>query len=72
MNQFGHVYRVMLQATEKSRLTQEDLSNMYVRNGADMAPISEFIKLTPTLGPEIDTRFNLFSSIMCNLMPNAG
>ncbi len=72
MNQFGHVYRVMLQATEKSRLTQEDLSNMYVRNGADMAPISEFIKLTPMLGPEIDTRFNLFSSIMCNLMPNAG
>jgi multidrug efflux pump subunit AcrB len=37
-----------------------------------MAPISEFIKLTPMLGPEIDTRFNLFSSIMCNLMPNAG
>ncbi len=72
MNQFGHVYRVMLQATEKSRLTQEDLSNMYVRNDADMAPISEFIKLTPMLGPEIDTRFNLFSSIMCNLMPNAG
>ncbi len=72
MNLFGHVYRVMLQATEKSRLTQEDLSNMYVRNGEDMAPISEFVKLTPVLGAEIDTRFNLFSSITCNLMANAG
>ena len=72
MNQFGHVYRVMLQANEKSRLTEEDISNMYVRNGNEMAPVSEFVKLTPILGAEIDTRFNLFSSITCNLMPNAG
>ena len=72
MNQFGKVYRVMLAATEKSRLTEKDLSNMYVRSGNDMAPLSEFIKLTPVLGPEIDTRFNLFSSIACNLTANAG
>lgn len=72
MNQFGKVYRVMLEATEKARLTQEDLSNMFIRNGNDMAPLSQFIKLTPILGPETDTRFNLFSSIMCNLTANAG
>lgn len=72
MNQFGKVYRVMLEATEKARLTQEDLGNMFIRNGNDMAPLSQFIKLTPILGPEIDTRFNLFSSIMCNLTANAG
>lgn len=45
---------------------------MYVRSGNDMAPLSQFIKLTSVLGPEIDTRFNLFSSIMCNLTANAG
>ncbi|MDE5560793.1 MAG: efflux RND transporter permease subunit [Bacteroidaceae bacterium] len=72
MNQFGKVYRVMLEATEKARLTQEDLGNMFIRNGKDMAPLSQFVKLTPVLGPEIDTRFNLFSSIMCNLTANAG
>ena len=72
MNQFGKVYRVMMAANEKARLTQEDLGNMFIRNGSNMAPLSQFIKLTSVLGPEIDTRFNLFSSIMCNLTPNAG
>ena len=72
MNQFGKVYRVMMAANEKARLTQEDLGNMFIRNGSEMAPLSQFIKLTSVLGPEIDTRFNLFSSIMCNLTPNAG
>lgn len=72
MNQFGKVYRVMIAATEKARLSQDDLSNMYVRNGGSMAPLSQFVKLTPILGPEIDTRFNLFSSITCNLTPATG
>lgn len=72
MNQFGKVYRVMIAATETSRLTEKDLGNMYVRNGNQMAPLSQFIKLTPVLGPEIDTRFNLFSSISCNITANAG
>ena len=72
MNQFGKVYRVMMAANEKARLTTEDLGNMFVRVNGQMAPLSQFIKLTPVLGPEIDTRFNLFSSIMCNLTPNAG
>ena len=67
-NQFGKVYRVMLQTDPKNRTSEMDLSNMYVRNGATMAPISQFVKLTPVLGPENDTRFNLFSeiSIMCS------
>ncbi len=72
MNLYGKVYRVMLAANEKARLTQEDLGNMFVRSGGQMAPLSQFITLTPVLGPEIDTRFNLFSSIMCNITPNAG
>ncbi|MEE1287623.1 MAG: efflux RND transporter permease subunit, partial [Bacteroidaceae bacterium] len=72
MNQFGKVYRVMMAANEKARITEEDLGNMFVRIGSEMAPLSQFLKLTSVLGPEIDTRFNLFSSIMCNLTPNAG
>ena len=68
-NQFGKVYRVMLQTDPKNRTSEYDLANMYVRNNqGSMAPISQFVKLTSVLGPENDTRFNLFSeiSIMCS------
>ena len=71
-NQFGKVYRVMLQADPKLRTNEMDLSNMYVRSGASMAPISQFVKLTPVLGPESDTRFNLFSEITVMASPAQG
>ncbi len=72
MNQFSKVYRVMLQTSPQSRTSEDDLSNMYVRNGSEMAPLSQFVKLTPVLGPEIDKRFNLFSSIAVNVTPATG
>ena len=62
----------MLQADPKYRTNEFDLSNMYVRNGASMAPISQFLKLTPVLGPENDTRFNLFSEITVMASPAQG
>jgi len=71
-NQFSKVYRVMLEAAPQYRMTEADLSNMYIRNGANMAPLSQFIKLTPIVGPEIDTRFNLFSSISVNVSGATG
>ena len=71
-NQFGKVYRVMLQSDPKYRTSEMDLSNMYVRNGASMAPVSQFVKLTPVLGPENDTRFNLFSEITIMASPSQG
>ena len=71
-NQFGKVFRVMLQTDPKYRTSEADLSNMYVRNGAAMAPISQFVKLTPTLGPEMDGRFNMFSEISCMVQPAQG
>ncbi len=71
-NQFGKVFRVMLQSDPKYRTSEADLSNMYVRNGTAMAPISQFVKLTPTLGPDMDSRFNLFSEISCMVQPAQG
>lgn len=71
-NQFSKVYRVMMQSDPQSRLSQEDLSNMFLRNGTQMAPLSQFVKLTRVVGPEIDTRFNLFSSISMNVTAAAG
>ena len=66
-NQFGKVYRVMLQAAPEYRLNEQSLNNMFVRNGAEMAPIIQFARLTPILGPETANRFNLFSSITVNV-----
>ena len=48
-NQFGKVYRVMMQASPEYRLDQQSLDNMFVRNGAEMAPISQFVTLTEVL-----------------------
>ncbi len=66
-NKYGKMYRVMLQADPKYRLNDMDLSNMYVRNGTEMAPLSQFVTLTKVEGAEIKNRFNLFSSIAVNV-----
>ena len=71
-NQFGKVFRVMMQTDSKYRTSETDLNNMYVRSTAGMAPLSQFVKLTPILGPEIDTHFNLFSEISCMVQPAQG
>ena len=66
-NQFGKVYRVMVQASPEFRLDEHSLDNMFVRNGTEMAPLSQFVTLKAILGPEIATRFNLYSSITVNV-----
>ena len=66
-NQFGKVYRVMMQAAPQFRLDEHALNNMFVRNGTEMAPISQFVTLKKVLGPEVSNRFNLYSSISANV-----
>lgn len=71
-NKFGKVYRVMLQASPEYRLDEHSIHNMYVRNGSEMAPISEFVTLTKVQGPEVANRFNLYSSITVQVNPADG
>lgn len=71
-NEFGKVYRVMIQAAPEYRLDEPSLNNMYVRNGNTMAPASQFAKLKPVAGPEQENRFNLYSSIALQIMPAVG
>ena len=66
-NQFGKVYRVMLQASPEYRLDEQALNNMFVRNGTEMAPISQFVTLKEIMGSEEENRFNLFSAITVNV-----
>ena len=73
INRFSKIYRVMIQARADYRLDRESLNNMFVRtSGGDMAPVWQFVTLTKTYGPEILSRFNLFSTISVNASTNAG
>ena len=66
-NKFGKVYRVMIQASPQTRLSQHSLDNMFVRNGNEMAPVSQFVTLRSELGAEIAKRFNLYNTINVNV-----
>ena len=66
-NKFGKVYRVMLQALPETRLDKHALDNMFVRNGEEMAPISQFVTVKNVLGAEVAKRFNLYNTITVNV-----
>ena len=71
-NQYGKVYRVMAGAAPEYRLDPNSLNNIFVRIDDEMAPISQFVTLTPTVGSASQKRFNLYQSIACYVQPNAG
>jgi len=72
-NEFGKQYRVMVQADNQYRKNFESLNQIYVKNASGtMAPISEFITLTPINGPQSLSRFNLFNNISVLGAPKPG
>ena len=71
-NRFGKIYRVMMQAAPESRINPETLNSVKIRNGSEMAPISNFVKLTRVYGPDLMNRFNMFTSISVSGTPNPG
>lgn len=66
-NKFGKVYRVQIQASPKFRLDEHALDNMFVRNGDEMAPLSQFVTIKNVLGAELAQRFNLYNTIPVNV-----
>ncbi len=71
-NRFGKLYRVMMQASPETRVSPETLNNIKIRNGAEMASIANFVKLTRVYGPDLLNRFNMFQSISVSGTPNPG
>ena len=72
-NRFGKLYRVMIQSAQSERSNYESLYKIKVRNNkGEMAPITEFITLTPSMGPDNINRFNMFTSIAINGNPASG
>ena len=71
-NRFGKIYRVMMQANPQARVDIETLNSIKVRNGSEMAPISNYVKLTRVYGPDLMNRFNMFTSISVSGTPAPG
>jgi len=71
-NRFGKLYRVMMQANPEARVSPETLASIKVRNGAEMASISNFVTLTRVYGPDLLNRFNMFQSISVTGQPAEG
>ncbi len=71
-NRFGKLYRVMIQADPNARTNPESLNNIKIRNGSEMAPITNFITLKKVYGPDNIKRFNMFTAMTINGNPADG
>jgi multidrug efflux pump len=58
-NQFGRVYRVMVQADTQYRQHAADITNLRTRNAqGEMVPIGSMVSIVPTYGPDPVMRYN--------------
>lgn len=71
-NRFGKMYRVMIQADPNSRTNLESLNSVKVRNGNEMAPITQFMSIKRVYGPDNIKRFNMFTAMTINGSPADG
>ena len=72
-NKFGKQYRVMMQSHPDSRGKEAAINKVFVRTDKGvMAPITEFVTLKKTYGPEFINRFNLFTSTTVTGTPKIG
>ena len=71
-NRFGKLYRVMIQADPNSRANLESLNSVKVRNGNEMAPITQFMTMKRIYGPDNIKRFNMFTAMTINGSPADG
>ena len=71
-NRFGKMYRVMIQAEPEATKNLESLNSIKIRNGNEMAPISQFVSIKKVYGPDVISRFNLYTSIKVMVAPASG
>lgn len=72
-NQFGKVYRILSNALPGYRLDPESLGSIFIRVAdGRMAPITQFVTLTPSVGSNTENRFNMYQSIATYVTPASG
>lgn len=69
----GRSFKVMLQAEGQYRAKPEQIAEVFVRsNSGAMVPLSTLVTLTPSLGPDVVERFNVFPAAKILANPAAG
>ena len=72
-NRFGKMYRVMIQAEREATKNMETLNSIKVRaKNGEMVPITQFVSLKKVYGPDVISRFNLYTSIKVMVAPGSG
>jgi HAE1 family hydrophobic/amphiphilic exporter-1 len=60
-NRFNQSFQVRVQADSKFRSRLDDIAELYVANKqGQVVPLGALLKVTPTLGSELVTRYNLY------------
>lgn len=72
-NRFGRIYKVFMSAEGEYRDDEDDVNLFYVRNNkGEMVPLSTFVRLTKTSGPDFTNRFNLYRTAELTGTPAEG
>lgn len=62
-NRFGRLYKAYVQAEPEYRQSAEGLNMFYVKNNEGKSvPVSTFVEVKETFGPDFTNRFNLYRS----------
>ena len=66
-SRFGKQFRVFVQTLPEDRTNEASLNSMFVKTpSGEMTPISQFVTLNRTYGPQTVNRFNLFNAVTVN------
>ena len=72
-NLFGRVWRVMVQADEPYRMDRADITRLQVRSlSGRMVPLATLVTVRDTVGPTVESRYNLYPSASVIGSPRPG
>lgn len=72
-NRFTRQYMVYMQSDIEYRENPEAINSIMVKNKkGEMVPLTSFVKLEPTYGPETVFRYNLYNAARINITPAKG
>ncbi|MCX2743027.1 efflux RND transporter permease subunit [Mangrovivirga sp. M17] len=72
-NRFGRLYKAYVQAEPEYRQSEEGLNLFYVKNNkGENVPVSTFVTVNKTSGPDYTNRFNLYRAVEVTGAPARG
>ncbi|WP_026954692.1 efflux RND transporter permease subunit [Algoriphagus vanfongensis] len=72
-NRFTRQYMVYMQSDIEYRETPEAINSIMVKNNkGEMVPLTSFVRLEDTFGPETVFRYNLYNAARINITPAKG